>query len=281
MSDWIGSRCDLCEQVGQELYPADPARGLLRHARCAACGLVFVDPRPTDAAARNEVLYGEPAAPGPGPGERERDARHDARLRALRRRAGPQARVLDVGCGQGAFLGRARRLGLLAEGLDLSPTRARAAAARAEVPVHAGPLESLPARPGFDLIRLHQVLEHTASPRALLAAARARLAPGGEIELATPNAAALAHRALGPAWRQLGRAHNGHLVLVDPRTLARLAAAAGLRVLALRTRGARAWSLTRTGAARRAWRLLELGLEPWVRLRGLGSTLEARLTASE
>lgn len=270
--------CDLCDLPGLELHAADPARGLRRHARCPACGLVFLDPAPPDAGDENEGLYGGPAPASP---LREREARHAAELRPLLRRArGRAARVLDVGCGRGAFLVRARALGLEAEGVDLSPARAAEAAARAGVLVHAGSLETLPPGPGFDLIRLHQVLEHVERPGALLAAARARLAEGGQVLVSTPNAAALAHAVLGPRWRQLGHAANGHRVLLDPSTLRRLAARSGLEVVALRTRGARAWSLVRGGLARRAWRLVELCLEPWVRLRGRGATLEARLRAA-
>lgn len=231
-----------------------------------------------------EAPEGPPGPPRPAAPPSLRAGRAEERLlRGLLARAGPGARVLDVGCGAGGFLARARALGLTAVGVELSRTRAAQAAAHAGVPVHAGGLETLPASPpwgpGFDLIRLHQVLEHAPSPRALLSAARSRLGPGGELVLSTPNAASLAHRVLGARWRQLGHATNGHLVLLAPRSLARLAAACGLQVRRCRTRGARAWSIVRRGRARRLWRLLELALEPWVRLTGLGSTLEARLTA--
>lgn len=297
----------MCGGPGRALHAADPARGLRRHARCDACGLVFVDPPPADTRAENEALYGEPvmwtsaeapdgppqsapqsaprsaAQPAALPPARPTGRAEERLLREVLARVGPGARVLDVGCGAGAFLARARALGLTALGVELSPTRAAQAAAQAGVPVHTGGLEGLPAAPpwgaGFDLIRLHQVLEHAPSPRALLDAARARLAPGGELVLSTPNAASLAHRALGARWRQLGHATNGHLVLLAPRSLRRLATACGLRVRRCRTRGARAWSIVRRGPARRLWRLVELALEPWVRLAGLGSTLEARLTA--
>lgn len=256
------------------MYPADPARGLLRHVRCG-CGLLFVDPRPADPAAVNEALYGGERRAG----ERDRSARHDALLREAIARVGRdrRPRVLDVGCGQGAFLLRARALGVEAVGLDLSPARAAEAAERTGATVHAGPLETLPPAAPFDLIRVHHVIEHVPSPRALLTAARDRLAPGGQVALVTPSAASLAHAVLGPAWRQLGRAANGHLALLDPDTLRALAAAAGLSVRSLRTRGARAWSQERRGLPRRAWRLLELLLEPWARRSGRGALLEARL----
>ncbi|MBX3467997.1 MAG: methyltransferase domain-containing protein [Planctomycetes bacterium] len=163
-------------------------------------------------------------------------------------------------------------------GVDAAPDRAAEARARSGAVVHAGTLDDLPGDERFDVVRLNQLLEHVPSPRALLAAARARLTPGGAVHLATPNLDALAHRVLGARWRQLGREDNGHLVLVGPAHVRRYADEVGLRVVRLRTRGARAWSLgAGSRAARRAWRLIEQGLEPWARLARRGGVLEAVL----
>lgn len=264
--------CDLCGAAGAELYPAGAAPGLRRHVRCPACGLVWVAPRPADVLAASALVYD-----GARAADDDRDARARARLRAWLRRAGP-GRLLDVGCGAGLLLEVARELGREAVGVDAAPDRAAEARARSGAVVHVGTLDDLPGDERFDLVRLNQLLEHVASPRALLAAARARLTPGGAVHLATPNLDALAHQVLGAGWRQLGREDNGHLVLVGPAHVRRYADEVGLRVVRLRTRGARAWSLgAGSRAARRAWRLVEQGLEPWARLTDRGGVLEAVL----
>ncbi len=269
--------CDLCGAPGRELYPAGAAPGLRRHVRCDGCGLVWVWPRPDDVLAASAAVYDGARRQDEGRDERAR-ARLRAWLRAARLRAG--ARLLDVGCGAGLLLEAARAAGVEAVGVDAAGDRAAEARARSGAVVHAGTLETLSADLGrFDVIRMNQLVEHVPSPRALLAAARARLAPGGALHLATPNLDALAHAALGPRWRQLGRDDNGHLVLLTPAHVARYAHEVGLRVTRLRTRGARAWSLVAAGGARRAWRVVEQALEPWARLAGRGGVLEAILTA--
>jgi SAM-dependent methyltransferase len=273
----VSARCDLCGGAGRELYPAGAVVGLRAHVRCEGCGLVWVWPRPDDVLAASAAVYD---------GARAADDRREARARARQRawlrglRLPMGARLLDVGCGAGLLLEAARAAGLEAVGVDAAGDRAAEARARSGAVVHAGTLETLPDELGrFDVIRMNQLIEHVASPRALLAAARGRLAPGGALHLATPNLDALAHGALGPAWRQLGRDDNGHLVLLGPAHVARYAAEVGLAVARLRTRGARAWSLAATGVARRGWRLVEQALEPWARLAGRGGVLEAVLEA--
>lgn len=270
--------CELCAGAGRELYAEGAAPGLRRHVRCEGCGLVWVWPGPADVLAASAEVYDGQRAAGD-----ERDARARRRLRAwLRRlRLPPGARLLDVGCGAGLTLEVARELGLEALGVDAAPDRAAEARARSGAVVHAGTLDDLPAALGlFDIVRCNQLVEHVVSPRALLRAARARLAPGGALHLATPNLDALAHRALGPRWRQLGRADNGHLVLLGPAHVARYAHELGLGLRRLRTRGARAWSLgAGSRRARRAWRLVEQALEPWARVAGRGGVLEAVLVA--
>lgn len=272
----MSATCDLCGGPGRALYPAGAAPGLRAHARCGACGLVWVWPRPDDVLAANASVYD---------GARVADDRRDERARARQRawlrglRLGPGARLLDVGCGAGALLEVARAAGLDAVGVDAAPDRAAEARARSGAVVHAGTLETLPAELGrFDVIRMNQLVEHVPSPRALLLAARERLAPGGALYLATPNVDSLAHRVLGARWRQLGREENGHLVLLGPAHVRGYAREVGLAVARLRTRGARAWSLgARAGAARRGWRVVEQALEPWVRVTGRGSVLDAAL----
>jgi SAM-dependent methyltransferase len=264
--------CDLCHAAGVELYPSQASLGRARHVRCIPCGLVWASPVPDWP---NEEVYG-----GPPRERRDRLARHRRFLSRLRSRTtSPSPRLLDVGCGGGELLVEAEAAGFEAHGVDLSPDRvaeARERGVRAEV----GRLEDCPALlPGpYDVVRMNQVLEHVVSPRALLLAVASRLAPGGEVHLATPNIDSLVHAVREGGWRQLGRRANGHLVLVGPRAVARYGAETGLEVVALRTRGARAWSQSRpSGPGRRALRLVEQALEPWVRLRGRGGVLEAVL----
>lgn len=93
-------------------------------------------------------------------------------------------RLLDFGCGNGAFLLRASEVTQKATGLDLE-TRAEADLRRNNV-AFASALSALEGP--FDVITMFHVLEHLHDPRATLRELAARLAPDGEIIIEVPNA---------------------------------------------------------------------------------------------
>ncbi len=97
------------------------------------------------------------------------------------------ARVLDIGCGIGAFLGRFQKAAAEAFGLEVD--RARAVLAGRVVPaVVQGVGEHLPFKAGvFDLVLLHEVLEHVDDDRQVLAEAWRVLRPGGRLVIFVPN----------------------------------------------------------------------------------------------
>jgi 2-polyprenyl-3-methyl-5-hydroxy-6-metoxy-1,4-benzoquinol methylase len=100
-------------------------------------------------------------------------------------------RVLDVGCGGGAF-GAALKAerGIEVKGVELFPDAAARAADRLdEVQIaNLDGADSLPFEEGyFDAITFGDVLEHLRDPHGLLATAKRYLAPGGVIVASIPN----------------------------------------------------------------------------------------------
>jgi len=108
---------------------------------------------------------------------REPDAlvRRDlALIRALR----PATPVLDVGCGNGGFLGAAARNGIASLGIEAFEESARLAAGSGAVLRASG--DHLPLADGaFDVVRLKEVLEHVQQPLAMAREMLRALAPGG------------------------------------------------------------------------------------------------------
>jgi len=106
-------------------------------------------------------------------------------------------RLLDAGCGSGATSAaiRARIPGLAVTGLEIDPTAAKRAQARiGRVLVgDAGELLVSLAAAGerFDAFLFGDVLEHTADPVAVLAAARHAATPGATLVASVPNVAHL------------------------------------------------------------------------------------------
>lgn len=110
---------------------------------------------------------------------------HDVALRELR---GCDS-LLEVGCGFGDFVARARQSGIQAEGIDLSTSAVRTAQQRG-VPVERLELSALAAqRPGaYAAVCSFQVLEHVTNPWEFLDWSCTLLKPGGRLIVCVPNA---------------------------------------------------------------------------------------------
>ena len=202
--------------------------------RCADCGLVFRNPRPL----QRDVIASYDAGLTFAAWQAESAARAplwQRRLDLLRRHCAG-GRLLDVGTGDGAFAALARAH-FAVEATEVSEAGARWARQRGCTP-RVGPLETLALPPQhYDAITLWHVLEHLPQPAQALHQLAASLAPGGVLIVAVPNE-------LGPLLRQrltpgridpLGRLGWGgevHLCHFTPRSLRRLLAACGLRVVA-------------------------------------------------
>jgi SAM-dependent methyltransferase len=117
------------------------------------------------------------------------------------------ARVLDVGSSSGWFLQAAAERGCRCFGIEPDPFFCEGARATlpAGVEVIQGHFpEQVPAAWGlFDVITFHDVFEHLDDPQAVLAACRARFAPGGLLVLSLPSADGFAYR-LGTRLYRMG-----------------------------------------------------------------------------
>ena len=142
-------------------------------------------------------------------------------------------RVLDVGCGSGALLGRlAGRAGYRA-GVELSASAARAAAEVADEVLNRPITDDLPLEPGsFDVVVCADVLEHVLDPAAVLSTAARLCRPGGAVVVSVPNVAfwQARLRLLLGVWRYepTGLFDSGHVRFLTRETLLAMVAESGL-----------------------------------------------------
>jgi 2-polyprenyl-3-methyl-5-hydroxy-6-metoxy-1,4-benzoquinol methylase len=109
--------------------------------------------------------------------------------------SGPEARLLDVGCGSGTYLKLMRDLGWQVRGVELD-IGAVQTARRAGLDVRQGAMDEVdPELDGvFDVVTVGHVIEHTHDPVAVLRGTWRVLKPHGIVWIGTPNLGSLGAR---------------------------------------------------------------------------------------
>ena len=157
--------------------------------RCGACGLVFLWPRPNadDLAHYYETCYRENYGDLPVE-ERYLEDLPEARRRVERLRPlHPAVRVLEIGCGSGAFLDAVRPYVEQLQGVEPDRESRTWIEGRLGLAV-AADFESLrPEEETFDLVVMFHVLEHLPDPLAFLRSLPKLLRAGGKAVIEVPN----------------------------------------------------------------------------------------------
>lgn len=127
----------------------------------------------------------------------------DAEARHLPRPPMTGGRLLDVGCGSGAFLAFAAELGWRVKGVDFDHI-AVAIARNKGLDVVMGGVDALnEPEESYDWITLSHVIEHVHDPLGMLQSCYRLLKVGGKLWLETPNIESFGHRVFGRFWRGL------------------------------------------------------------------------------
>ena len=157
--------------------------------------------------------------------------------RHLTRRRFPEpGRLLDVGCGNGAFLMRAREMGWEVTGCEPDAKAVAACHAQGLDVIQGDVFSAVLDDQRFDVVTISHVLEHVTDQSALLRRARALMHPGGVLWVALPNPHSLGLRIFGAAWRGLHAPF--HLCIPSQYQLGFLMQSAGFRSIKMIRRGA-------------------------------------------
>ena len=197
-------------------------------ARCQACGFVYLHERSDSAAALARETYERIYS--------KRQPIEDLTLASyaivLKRFESFRAmgRIVDLGCGAGAFVVAAAEAGWEAIGTEVAVSAGGTPLpSRAQILVGEHATSALPDR-AADVVTLWEVIEHVGEPIELLVEARRLLRPGGLLYLTTPNHGALTRRVLGSRWPRFHVEHTAYFDTLHLRQSLRQAGFAHARI---------------------------------------------------
>lgn len=222
--------CALCgnnqiQVVGERDRDGKPLRNVL----CIACGLVWVDPRPSDENI-DEFYSSEYRRQYKGAGRPKPKHCYRETLRGINRVGRflsvyqPGMRVLDVGAGAGFFAYVLKRKGILIDGIE--PNEGYANYARTDLGLHnirTGFLKDIEKDGYYDLITINHVFEHLPDPCLAMKQMHKILCSEGRVLMEVPNIEATYH-----APNKIF--HVGHLYWYNPETIRALAMRFGFTV---------------------------------------------------
>lgn len=230
--------CDLCGADRPQPYLAvkDRFTGQSYNlVSCSKCGLIYLDPRPTEPELADNYPDDYEAYQQPVEALSQSDAWHKRRMRMMQLALVEQytsqpGRLLDVGCATGEFLAVARDHGWEVTGVELVEKAASLARERYGLHVLTGDLESAPLPAGyFTVVTFWDVLEHVQSPMKALQRCSALLVDGGVVVISIPNLACWERFLFGREW--IGWDPPRHLTLFEPGTIHRLFMESGFELL--------------------------------------------------
>jgi 2-polyprenyl-3-methyl-5-hydroxy-6-metoxy-1,4-benzoquinol methylase len=196
-TDLLEVVCPLCDAGESRVYVYAPSHygpDRLKVTQCKKCGMVFTNPQSQsyEERVRDRGVLSRFFDPSRLDSAKRLAAFHLSYLSS----SAPGKRVLDFGCGEGAFVQRAQEEGWEAVGVDLNEGLVEAANEYwRSGTLHYKSIDQLVATGWqFDAIYSNQVFEHLRRPVDVARALVEMLAPRGVIYIEVPNALRLQER---------------------------------------------------------------------------------------
>lgn len=232
-----------------------------RYVACPACGLVFLSPRPSST--RVKAYYRERYDGSYGAAESSADRQpvFASVLAHLLEWRKPPGRLLDIGCGDGAFMMLCREAGWTCAGVEVS--QGAAARARSKGCAVYSPDELGRSTAGqFDVVALVNVLETVTDPVAIVRATIGQMKPQAILAIRVSNG--LFHQNIRRPVRWCGAQYDQafHMFSYSPDALRTLIESSGFEVLSLRNSAPSLGPVTSANSwgRRLKWRLVGGGL---------------------
>jgi len=215
--------CALCG--GLSFRPSLSCEGFA-YVRCAACGLVQINPQPLEDEIKRR--YGQDYLAYELTNEAaflnlQTLALADAGFGGIETALfakNKKPRLLDIGCATGSLLAFLRERGWETTGVEISAAQAEYCRQKRALDVRGLPLkENAFAEGSFDVVLASHLIEHLNSPSDFVREVRRILAAEGRFFVTTPNIAGMQARIFKARWRS---AIFDHLYLFSAATLTRL-----------------------------------------------------------
>lgn len=175
--------------------------------RCLVCRTVFLTPSPTPEQleqAYDDSYYGRGQAKFIGFIEMVLDYFRSARARKVSRYISPPAKILDIGCGNGRFLGNLIDKGYETCGIELPGKAAQRARKIPRLHLKIGRLSANDFHDKyFDAITMWHVFEHFSEPKSTLKIIQKIVKPGGYLIISMPNIESFQSRLFRGKWLAL------------------------------------------------------------------------------
>jgi 2-polyprenyl-3-methyl-5-hydroxy-6-metoxy-1,4-benzoquinol methylase len=166
----------------------------------------------------------------------------------------PKPKLLEIGCGTGVFLDKARKHGFDCHGLELSEYAANFVR-QMGIPVETKSIEDASYKPeSFEVIVMREVIEHLPHPLESLRTIHSWLKPGGVLLMATGNYDCPERKLRKSDWFYF--MPEGHLNIFSNRTMNKYLRKVGFRTINVTNQGdmlmekLRKWKIITPGEAK-------------------------------
>lgn len=182
--------CNLCGRDSTRLLIK---RQLFNIVQCKACGLIYENPRLTEAEDLKNIIADGVEV------EHKKEVWYDAKIKLFQNnlkrieRIVSKGKLLDVGCGYGTFLEIARNNSWQVEGVEIAESASRYTKEKLGIRVFKSLGEIQPENSNLSLVTFWEVLNQMYHPQEALLEAKKILRPGGLVALRLQNAAFHVH----------------------------------------------------------------------------------------
>jgi SAM-dependent methyltransferase len=193
----IISNCTLCESDRlKTIYKSSDRhygiKGEYTIDRCENCGLVFLNPMPTEKYLTSlypDTYYAYQDFYGKRPSLIKKIYRNFlVKIKTHDPKFATPGRILDIGCGSGQFLYKMKQNGWEVYGVEVSASAANLGNELEQLNIHVGDLTTTKYESGyFDYIRLNHSFEHIGNPHEVLDEINRIIKPNGKLFIGVPN----------------------------------------------------------------------------------------------